>query len=90
MKALGHTDPDIGASEPTPQPIAYSPKSLAALILVGPSETLSERTVRDWCASGAIKARKMGSRWIIPAASVEELLNGPLPDGILPFRPPSK
>jgi|GEM_PF-1995025 len=43
---------------------------------------LSEKTVREHCVSGEIPATKIGRRWFINAARLEELLAGaPSPQG---------
>ena len=83
------SDPDLGTPGVDSQkPLFYSPKALAALIVVGPNnKTMSVRTVRDWCANNKIPgAYQIGRLWLIPAPSVELLLNGPLPDNVSVFR----
>ena len=37
---------------------------------------MSEHSIYMWCRSGKLKAAKPGKKWLIPAESIEQILNG--------------
>ncbi len=55
---------------PGDERLAYGTEETAQLL------GMSERTVRQMCQSGALKARKYGTRWVIPRRAVLAWLEG--------------
>src|SRR4051812_11266808 len=47
--------------------LAFTPNEAAALL------GLPERSIRDLCARGEIKATKLGERWLIPRSEITRL-----------------
>jgi hypothetical protein len=59
---------------PSPAPVAYTVEAFAELISTGSGTTISERTVRAWCANEKIPgAYKVGKRWLIPHSAIARL-----------------
>ncbi|MBV9787738.1 MAG: helix-turn-helix transcriptional regulator [Chloroflexi bacterium] len=65
---------DQPESMPPSAPLAYTAKGLAALINDGGDQTLSERTICEWCANNQIPgATRIGGYWLIPGSAVSAL-----------------
>lgn len=61
-------------SMPPNAPLAYTAKGLAALINDGGDQTLSERTICEWCANNQLPgATRIGGYWLIPGSTVSAL-----------------
>lgn len=44
---------------------------------------ISRSFAYDLCVSGQLRAKKVGQRWIVPLASIDEFLTLPAPDAVV-------